>query len=442
MRTPRLEHLYYTGRMETFSDIDARATADGTTRWVGPAVGLLDLDAFFASVEQLDHPAWRGKPVIVGGDADRRGVVSTASYEARAFGVHSAMPSAQAARLCPDAIWTNGRFDRYREMSARVMAILGDETPYVEQVSIDEAFFDVTPGRFSAEGPVDIVRRVCARVAELGITCSVGLSTNKTCAKIASERNKPNGITVVYPGTEAAFLAPMPVRALSGVGPSTEAALAKLGIHTLGELACADARLLEARLGVVGPRLVVRAAGAEVSHVAERAAPDEVKSVSNERTFAQDLTTQEEVYAAVGYLSAVVARRLRRKGLRGHVVTLKLTYRVGETRTARCGVEGLTDDEHDIAACARSLLAGLWAPGTHVRLMGVGVSQFEGDVAVQPSLFDDVDAQLDARRRTDALARATDSLRERFGDAAAMYGSELRFRERVSNTAPQHKDDA
>ena len=429
--------------MKTTPDIDAREATGGGARWEGPAVGLLDLDAFFASVEQLDHPQWRGKPVIVGGDADRRGVVSTASYEARAFGVHSAMPSAQAARLCPDAIWTNGRFDRYREMSAQVMDILGDETPYVEQVSIDEAFFDVTPGRFCDESPVDIVRRVCSRVAELGITCSVGLSSNKTCAKIASERNKPNGITVVYPSTEGAFLAPMPVRALSGVGPSTQAALETLGIRTLGQLAQADPRVLEARLGVVGPRLIVRASGAEVSHVAERAAPDEVKSVSNERTFAQDLTTREEVSAAVGYLSGVVARRLRRKGLRGHVVTLKLTYCVGQTRTARCQVRGLTDDEHTIAEHARELLEGLWSPGVHVRLMGVGVSQFtEGCAAVQPSLFDDVEAQEDARQRSDALARATDSLRERFGEAAAMYGSELRFRNRVSNTAPQHKDDA
>lgn len=417
-------------------------SAPSPGRWAGAAVGLLDLDAFFASVEQLDHPAWRGKPVIVGGDAERRGVVSTASYEARRFGVHSAMPSAQARRLCPDAIWTSGHYDRYREVSAQVMAILQDETPYVEQVSIDEAFFDVTPGRFSNESPVDIVRRVCGRVAELGVTCSVGLSTNKTCAKIASERNKPNGITVVYPGDEADFLAPMPVGALSGVGPSTQAALAQLDIHTLGQLAAADPRLLEARLGVVGPRLIVRAAGREVSQVAERAAPEEVKSVSNERTFARDLTSAEEVQAAIGYLSGVVARRLRRKGLRGHTVTLKLTYRVGETRTARCGVEGTTDDEHVIAACARQLLETLWSPGVHVRLMGVGVSNFEGEQVVQPSLFDDVEAQERTRQRSDALARATDSLRERFGDAAPMYGSELRFRDLVSNTAPQHKEDA
>ena len=161
--------------------------------WKGPAVGLLDLDAFFASVEQLDHPEWRGRPVIVGGSAGRRGVVSTASYEARAYGVHSAMPSAQAERLCPQAIWTRGRFDRYREMSRRVMDILLAETPLVEQVSIDEAFFDVTPGRFSREHPVAICRRVRDAVAALGVTCSIGLSTSKTCLLYTSPSPRDRG---------------------------------------------------------------------------------------------------------------------------------------------------------------------------------------------------------------------------------------------------------
>ena len=199
--------------------------------WSGPAVGLLDLDAFFASVEQLDHPAWRGRPVIVGGDADARGVVSTASYEARAFGVRSAMPSAQARRLCPQAIWTHGHFDRYRELSAQVMAILEDETPYVDRVSIDEAFFDVTPGRFSREDPVAICRRISARVASLGITCSIGVGTSKAVSKIASDFDKPHGITVVYPGTERAFLAPLPVGKMSGIGPVAQKQLKTYRIH-------------------------------------------------------------------------------------------------------------------------------------------------------------------------------------------------------------------
>lgn len=226
-----------------------------------------------------------GKPVIVGGSADRRGVVSTASYEARRFGVHSAMPSATARRLCPQAIWTNGHYARYKEMSAAVMAILVDETPLVEQVSIDEAFFDVTPGRFSQESPVLICARIRERVAELGVTCSIGLGVNKTVAKIASEREKPRGLTVVPPGTEAAFLAPLPVGRMSGVGPATQERLRRMGIHTLGELARSDQSMLEREFGVLGPRMALRASGRERSRVCEAAAEEEVKSVSNERTF-------------------------------------------------------------------------------------------------------------------------------------------------------------
>ena len=193
--------------------------------WSGRAILLVDLDAFFASVEQLDHPAWRGKPVMVGGDAHRHGVVSTCSYEARAFGVRSAMPASTAARLCPDAIWTPGHFDRYREVSRQVMAILHDETPLVQQVSIDEAFVDVTPNSLNTEHPVAIALRIQKRVAQLGVTCSIGVGTTKAVAKIASDQDKPRGITVVYPGTEGAFMAPLPVRDLSGIGPAAEAAL-------------------------------------------------------------------------------------------------------------------------------------------------------------------------------------------------------------------------
>ena len=235
--------------------------------WAGPAIGLMDLDAFFASVEQLDHPAWRGKPVIVGGLPEERGVVSTASYEARPFGVRSAMPSAQAKRLCPHAIWTRGHFDRYREMSARVMSIIADETPFIDQVSIDEAFFDVTPGRFAAESPIAIVERIARRVSELGITCSIGLGSNKTVAKIASERDKPRGLTVVPPGTEAAFLAPLPVRAMSGIGKAAEAALHKAGIRTLGALADASLERLKPIFGTNTALVRDRAAGREISPV-------------------------------------------------------------------------------------------------------------------------------------------------------------------------------
>ena len=344
--------------------------------WEGPAILLVDLDAFFASVEQLDHPEWRGRPVIVGGSADRRGVVSTASYEARRFGVHSAMPSATARRLCPDAIWTRGNFARYREMSAQVMAILGGETPLVEQVSIDEAFFDVTPGRFSRESPIAICRRVQERVAALGVTCSIGLGVNKTVAKIASEREKPRGLTAVLPGTERAFLAPLPVGAMSGVGPATQERLRKMGIRTLGELSRADEGELERVFGVLGPRMALRAAGLERSAVAAAAAPDEVKSVSNERTFSEDLTERDQIRAGIAHVSEMVGRRLRRKGLRGHTVTLKVKYDATHARTAQRALPEPTDDERVFGRVAAALLDELWQPGMRVRLLGVGVSGF------------------------------------------------------------------
>lgn len=408
--------------------------------WDGPAVGLLDLDAFFASVEQLDHPEWRGKPVIVGGSADRRGVVSTASYEARRYGVHSAMPSATARRLCPDAIWTRGNFARYREMSARVMAILGDETPLVEQVSIDEAFFDVTPGRYSRESPIAICRRIQRRVAELGVTCSIGLGVNKTVAKIASEREKPRGLTAVLPGTERAFLAPLPVGAMSGVGPATQERLRKMGIRTLGELSRADATELERTFGVLGPRMALRAAGLERSAVAEAAAPEDVKSVSNERTFSEDLTERDQVRAGVAHVSEMVGRRLRRKGLRGRTVTLKVKYDATHARTAQRALAEQTDDERVFGRVALELLDELWQPGVRVRLLGVGVSGFDDDHPAQMSLFGDEASGAGEGRDRSALGRVADALRERFGDDAVGYGRDLRFRDKTSDTAPMHKD--
>ncbi len=389
--------------------------------WKGPAVGLLDLDAFFASVEQLDHPEWRGKPVIVGGSAEHRGVVSTASYEARTFGVHSAMPSFMARRLCPHAIWTRGHFDRYREMSGKVMAIILDETPRVEQVSIDEAFFDVSPGRYSKESPVDICRRIQARVAELGITCSIGLGTSKTVAKIASERQKPRGLTVVLPGLEQSFLAPLPVRALSGVGKASERTLESMGIRTLGDLARQDPRTMQARLGVAGPRLVERAAGRERSVVKRAIEHDEVKSVSNERTFASDLTTREELNAAIGHVSELVGTRLRKKGLAGTQVTLKLKFDISHTHTAQRQLDAPTSDEHVFGSVARELLDGLWREGTPVRLVGVGMSGFDA-APEQMSLF--------GKERTkdlESLSRVTDQLRERFGNDVISYGRDYRL---------------
>ncbi|MDR0888844.1 MAG: DNA polymerase IV, partial [Coriobacteriales bacterium] len=289
-----------------------------------PAIMLLDLDAFFASVEQLDHPDWRGKAVIVGGDAGSRGVVSTCSYEARKYGVHSAMPSAQAKRMCPNAIWTHGHYARYREISKQVMDIMLRESPYLQQVSIDEAFMDVSPGRFGHEHPIMIAQRIQENVSKLGVTCSIGLGISKSVSKVASEQDKPNGLTVVYPGSEAAFLAPMPVRALSGVGRQAEKHLHDAGIMTLGEMAHADLNILRPIYGKNAELMRLRACGQDKSPVERES--EAVKSVSNEVTFSTNLIERSEIEQAIAMIAAKVARRLRREGLAGYTVTLTARY--------------------------------------------------------------------------------------------------------------------
>ena len=417
------EHTY-----DSRQGFDASAfTAGLFGEWSGPAIGLMDLDAFFASVEQLDHPQWRGKPVIVGGSPSRRGVVSTASYEARAFGVHSAMPSAQAERLCPNAIWTPGHFDRYREVSSSVMQILVDETPYVDRVSIDEAFFDITPGRYSSESPIDIVQRISKRVSNLGITCSIGLGCNKTVAKIASERDKPRGLTIVLPGTEQGFLAPLPVRSMSGIGKRAEHELAKAGIHTLGQLASSPASTLRTIFGTNSEAMRLRAQGRERSAVSRIDDPEDVKSVSNERTFARDLTDRRDIEAAIAVLGESVGRRLRKKGLAGRTVTLKLKYSYGSGRSAQRKLAHPTDDENIFTSVAIELLDNIWSTGMPVRLVGIGLSGFDLEGGIQTDLFCEVDERGAVASAKRDLSVAMDAVRERFGDSAVGYGRRARF---------------
>ena len=394
--------------------------------WKGRALLLVDLDAFFASVEQLDHPEWRGKPVIVGGRSDRRGVVSTASYEARAFGVHSAMPSATAERLCPDAIWTSSHFDRYHELSAQVMGILKDESPLLEQMSIDEAYLDVSPGRYTGEDPVAIAARIQARVAELGITCSIGVATGKAVAKIASDMDKPRGLTVVYPGGEAAFLAPMDVRAMPGIGKQSAERLRRIGIRTLGALADTPLDKLTPLFGVHAQAVRDRARGIDPREIATES---EVKSVSHERTFATDLVTREEIEDAIDMLGPMVGRRLRKKGLAGHTVTIKLRYADLSRRTAQKGLPANVDDETVFIPVAKRLIDEIWRPGDSVRLVGLGISGFEAHDE-QLGLF--ADEELPAGNAE--LLSAADKIRDKFGDGMLKFGRELKIRHETSGT--------
>lgn len=394
--------------------------------WKGRALLLVDLDAFFASVEQLDHPEWRGKPVIVGGRSDRRGVVSTASYEARAFGVHSAMPSATAERLCPDAIWTSSHFDRYHELSAQVMGILKDESPLLEQMSIDEAYLDVSPGRYTGEDPVAIAARIQARVAELGITCSIGVATGKAVAKIASDMDKPRGLTVVYPGGEAAFLAPMDVRAMPGIGKQSAERLRRIGIRTLGALADTPLDKLTPLFGVNAQAVRDRARGIDPREIATES---EVKSVSHERTFATDLVTREEIEDAIDMLGPMVGRRLRKKGLAGHTVTIKLRYADLSRRTAQKGLPANVDDETVFIPVAKRLIDEIWRPGDSVRLVGLGISGFEAHDE-QLGLFADEELPVGNAE----LLSAADKIRDKFGDGMLKFGRELKIRHETSGT--------
>lgn len=414
---------------------------------------LVDLDAFFASVEQLDHPAWRGKPVIVGGDPKRHGVVSTASYEARKYGVRSAMPSSTADRLCPHAIWTRGHFSRYRELSSAVMNILFCESPRLQQVSIDEAFLDISPTRINREHPVAVARRIQQRVSELGITCSIGLGTSKTIAKIASDMDKPCGLTVVYPGRESDFLSPLPIRAMSGVGKRAEETLHLHGIQTLGQLACAPASLLKEIWGKNAEMMRNRCLGLDATPVEN---DDEVKSVSNEMTVSEDLISFEEISAAVDTMAAKVGRRLRKKGLAGRTLVLKMRFSDRSTRSVQRRMDGLEDNEFVFIPLLHQMIDEVWKPGMRVRLVGVGVSGFASCASEQTSLFmpfemqetdnhahphaDSEQLNIDASSGKN-LANATDKVKNRFGENAVFFGKELHASKKTTGSAAKNPAD-
>ncbi len=384
--------------------------------WTGRAVLHIDMDAFFASVEQLDHPEWRGKPVIVGGSAAGRGVVSTASYEARLFGVHSAMPSAQAARRCPNAIWAPPRFERYGELADAVCAIFAEATPHVQRVSIDEAYLDVTPTARNPTDPVTIAHEIQQRVDALGLSCSIGVATSKTVAKIASDHDKPHGITVVPPGSEAAFLAPLPASAIPGVGVTTAGRLRDVGIRTIGDLAALDQASARQLLGNHGPELIARAAGRDDRPVAEEHG---VKSVSAEHTFSRDVRERSEVETALRALVERVARRLRRKQLKGRTLTLKLRYADFTTKTASRTIPVASDLDDHLLVVALELLGETWTPGAGLRLLGFGASGFT-DRAEQLDLLSTSAPDADDRARS--LTMSIDAVKSRFGDDAIGFG--------------------
>ncbi len=376
----------------------------------------VDLDAFFAAVEQRDRPELRGKPVIIGGDPDQRGVVSTCSYEARKFGVHSAMPLRTAGRLCPQGIFLPVDGRKYQAASREVMAILRRFTPMVQPVSIDEAFLDVTASRALFGDGEAIGRAIKTAVhGEVGLTISVGVATTKLVAKVASDLRKPDGLVVVPPGEEATFLAPLPISRLWGVGEKTASALAEFGVRTIGDLAALEPVAIERRFGKHGASLVERAQGIDPDPVAGGEA---AKSIGHEHTFDVDTSDREAIERALLGMADGVAGRLRSMDWKAVTVTLKLRDSSFLTITRQVSLKQPADLTEEIYAAALVLLRKE-LHGQRIRLVGVTASNFREREQLQ--MF----AEAGDPRRHKA-AEALDAIRRKYGDRSMMRATLVR----------------
>jgi DNA polymerase-4 len=376
----------------------------------------VDMDAFYASVEQRDRPELRGRPVVVGADPRGRGVVAAASYEARRFGVHSAMPIGRAYRLCPTAAFLPVDMDKYARESERIMAILADFTPLVEPLSLDEAFLDVTGSRALHGGGVEIARRIKARIlAEVGLTASAGVAPNKFVAKIASDLEKPDGLVVVAPGEEGTFLHGLPIRRLWGVGPAAERELAAMGVQAIGDLTRLGRKRLEARLGASGAHLFELVQGIDDRPVVPWHDP---KSIGAEETFGRDTRDVGRLRATLLAQADRVAAELRAGGLRGRTVTLKLRFADFHTITRRGTEDAPTSDGGEIFRRVWAAFSKVPRPQA-IRLIGLSVSGLAS--ASEPQQL----PLLGKPDRTDRLGRVTDEVRSRFGPQALVRGSLL-----------------
>jgi DNA polymerase-4 len=355
-------------------DPDDEETASGLRKVIH-----IDMDAFFASVEQRDNPALRGRPVAVGGSS-ARGVVAAASYEARVFGVRSAMPSVRAARLCPELIFCPPRFEVYKAVSRQIRAIFLHFTPHVEPLSLDEAYLDVTDDLRGIGSATRIAELIRARIrAETGLTASAGVSYNKFLAKLASDQNKPDGLCVIRPGEGAAFVAGLPVKRFHGVGPRGAEKMAALGIETGADLAQRDLAFLRTHFGSQADYLYRAARGIDLRRVrADRPR----KSVGGERTFERDIGSGAALREALERIIGLVWERIERSGAKGRTVTLKLKDTEFRTITRARSLPGPLADEAQFAEAARALLDALLPLPQPVRLMGLTLSALEGEAAV------------------------------------------------------------
>jgi DNA polymerase-4 len=390
----------------------------------------LDMDAFFVSVEELFDPSLKGKPVVVGGKANERGVVSAASYAARKFGVHSAMPLRTAYKLCPQAIFVEGHRERYTEYSRRVYETLQRFTPRVEMASIDEAYLDMTGTERLHGPPLEAAHRLHDAVSEeTALNCSIGISRARMVAKVASDQAKPNGVLWIVPGQEANFLAPLDVRKIPGVGKVTEQNLHTCGIRKVGDLANLDRTFLESRFGQWGLALAGKAQGIDAGGWFDGEIGDghDPKSVSHEHTFGVDTADRDALDAMLVKLSEKVARRLRDHGLYSRTVQIKLRYSDFTTFTRSRTLDHATQIDSELAEAARGLFHKAWTKKP-IRLLGVYGQQLESNEG-QTNLI--------AERRAEGWRRAlaaVDKIRGKYGDdgiVSLAAGMSANFRERV-----------
>lgn len=390
----------------------------------------VDMDAFFVSVEELFDPSLKGKPVVVGGRPDERGVVSAASYEARKFGVHSAMPLRTAYKHCPQAVFVDGHPERYREYSGRVFEVLRRFSPVVEMASIDEAYLDMTGTERLHGPPLAAAHKLHEAVRqETGLACSIGIATSRLVAKISSDQAKRNGILWVIPGQEARFLAPLDVRRIPGVGKVTEKHLLAAGIRKIGDLARLDEQFLERRFGKVGLALAGKARGEDAGGWFDTpiGAATDPKSVSHEHTFPHDTADAALLESTLARLSEMVGRRLREYGLHARTVQIKLRYSDFTTITRAHSIARPTQLDTDLFETARALFRNNWKPGAAVRLLGVHASGFGADAGQLDLLGED------RRERWNKALAAADRLRDKYGESAIGLATGLKggFRERV-----------
>jgi len=389
----------------------------------------VDMDAFFVSVEELYDPSLKGKPVVVGGRPNERGVVSAASYAARKFGVHSAMPLRTAYKLCPQAIFVDGHMERYREYSGRVFEVLNQFSPLVEMASIDEAYLDITGTERLHGPPIAAAHKLHNSVRRAtNLNCSIGAAASRLVAKIASDQAKPNGVLWILPGREASFLAPLEVRRIPGVGKVTERNLHARGIRKVGDLAALEESYLEEHFGQWGLAMAGKARGEDAGgwfdhDIGEGGDP---KSVSHEHTFSVDTAEAEAIDAMLVRLSEMVARRLRDHGLWTRTVQIKLRYSDFSTFTRSRTLDQATQIDADLAAAARSLFHKAWT-GKPIRLLGVYAQSLEATEGQTNLLLQE---KTEAWRKT---LRAVDRIRDKYGNeiVSLAAGMKAGFRGRI-----------